>query len=65
MKTKYSKEEFDRLFPRGIMQSKENMRRLAANQYLVKGCSLEETYQLVHKQIPWGFTFRTTELLDC
>jgi len=50
--TKYAKEEFDRLFPRGIRNSKENMRRVAANQYLIKGCSLEETYQLVLKQIP-------------
>lgn len=52
MKTTYSKEDFNILFPKGCRQSKENMMRLSANLYLIHGCSLEETYQLVLKQLP-------------
>lgn len=52
MKTTYSKEEFDRFFPRGIKRSKENIRRYLANYILNKGYPIEETYQLVLNQLP-------------
>ena len=52
MKTKYSKKEFDKVFPRGMKQSKENLRRVVANLVLSKGYSMEETYGLVNKQLP-------------
>ena len=47
MKTIYSKEEFDRLFPKGEKQSDENMRRIKANLYLSSGLSLKDTYDKV------------------
>ena len=52
MRTKCLKETFDIIFPQGIKQSKERMRRFLANYFLLKGYSLEQTKDLVHKQIP-------------
>lgn len=47
MAVKYNKEEFNRFFPRGARQSKENTRRYVANYILNKGYSMKETYQII------------------
>ena len=49
MKCKYSKEEFDRFFPRGPKQSKENVKRYVANYMLNKGYSLKDTCQFINR----------------
>ncbi len=50
---KCSKEEFDKLFPKGIKNSKERLRRFLANYLIRRKCySTEQTYQFVYQQIP-------------